>query len=334
MIDIQSFIKSLKATWIKKYLDEENQGKWKYFFDLELERHGGSIVLTSNQNKKDIIENLKIKNCFMKETLSIWAEVNFDDHIMSEKQFLEQSLWHNSLVRIENSPIFYQEWFDRGIMKVKHLKNASNSYLSLAEMQRKYSLNFCPLKYFGLISALKSLWNKCKGDCINNCNYENFVEKLTKCQSANKLVYVKLVSTKCTPAIHTQQKWLKDCHLNDVDSINWRDAYQLASKYTKSTRILELQYKFLHRRIATNDFLTKIGIRDNPNCFFCNEEKEKLLHLFWSCPKVVTFWHEIIVRLTLLNITSEHYKIEPLVALGLKPDLSKNYQQINFSFLT
>ena len=37
MIDIQSFNKSLKATWIKKYLDEENQGKWKYFFDIELE---------------------------------------------------------------------------------------------------------------------------------------------------------------------------------------------------------------------------------------------------------------------------------------------------------
>ena len=156
------------------------------------------------------------------------------------------------------------------------------------------------------------------------------MEKLTKCQSANKLVYAKLVSTKCTPAIHTQQKWLKDCHLNDVDSINWRDAYQLAPKYTKSTRILEFQYKFLQRRIATNDFLTKIGRRDNPNCSFCNEEQEKLLHLFWSCPKVVTFWHELIARLTLINITSEHYTIEPLV--GLKPDVSKNYQQINFSF--
>jgi len=34
-----------------------------------------------------------------------------------------------------------------------------------------------------------------------------------------------------------------------------------------------------------------------------------------------------------LPITSEHYTIEPLVALGLKPDSSKNYQQINFSFL-
>ena len=34
MIDIQSFSTSLKATWIKKYLDEENQRKWKYFLIL------------------------------------------------------------------------------------------------------------------------------------------------------------------------------------------------------------------------------------------------------------------------------------------------------------
>ena len=32
MIDIQSFSKALKATWIRKYLDTTNQGKWKLFF--------------------------------------------------------------------------------------------------------------------------------------------------------------------------------------------------------------------------------------------------------------------------------------------------------------
>lgn len=109
--------------------------------------------------------------------------------------------------------------------------------------------------------------------------------------------------------------------------------YQLASKYTKSTRILEFQYKFLHRRIATNDLLTNIGVRDNPNCSFSNKEQKKLLHLVWSCPKVVSFWHESTVRLTLLHITSQHHTTEPLVALGLKADSCKNHQQINFSYL-
>ena len=121
--------------------------------------------------------------------------------------------------------------------------------------------------------------------------------QISSCRSANKLVYTKLISTKCTHLTHNQQKWLKDCHQNDVDSINWRDAYQLASKYSYSTSIHEFQYKAWHRRIATNDFLTKIGVRDNSNCSFCNGKYEELLHFFWSCRKVESFWHDLTVRL-------------------------------------
>ena len=53
MIDIGSFNRSLKAIWIKKYLDTENQGGWKSFFDLQLRKYGGEITLTGNLNKKD-----------------------------------------------------------------------------------------------------------------------------------------------------------------------------------------------------------------------------------------------------------------------------------------
>ena len=106
MLDIESFSRSLKATWIKKYLDKENRGKWKLFFDLELEKSGGATVLTSNLNTKDTIQTLKINNQFISEVLTIWAEVNFEEEITSESQFLDQSLWHNSLIRISNHPIF------------------------------------------------------------------------------------------------------------------------------------------------------------------------------------------------------------------------------------
>ena len=43
MIYIASFSKSLKATWIKKYLHSGNRGKWKNFFNLALGKYGGSI---------------------------------------------------------------------------------------------------------------------------------------------------------------------------------------------------------------------------------------------------------------------------------------------------
>ena len=92
MIDIESFCKSLKATWIKKYLDEENQSKWKILFDLELEAFGGTAALTNNLNTKDTKDILKSKDSFISEVLTIWAEANFEDCIISENHFLNQSL--------------------------------------------------------------------------------------------------------------------------------------------------------------------------------------------------------------------------------------------------
>ena len=121
IIDIFSFSKSLKATWIQKYLDKENQGKWKLFFDLDLEAFGGTAALTGNLNTKGSV--------IVSEILTFWAEVNFEDRIISKHHFLDQSLWHNSLIRIDNCPIFYPEWHREGVTKVKHLKDDS-FYLS------------------------------------------------------------------------------------------------------------------------------------------------------------------------------------------------------------
>ena len=40
MIDISSFNKSLKTLWIKKYLDNNNKGKYKIFLDIGLKKYG------------------------------------------------------------------------------------------------------------------------------------------------------------------------------------------------------------------------------------------------------------------------------------------------------
>ena len=62
MIDIASFNRSLKATWIKKYLDKENCGSWKSFFDSELEKYGGEVTLTGNLNTKESRNIIKVSD--------------------------------------------------------------------------------------------------------------------------------------------------------------------------------------------------------------------------------------------------------------------------------
>ena len=66
------------------------------------------------------------------------SEINFEQQLTSERQFLEQNLWFKSLVRINNAPIYYREWECRGIRKIKHLKGNNNNFLTLQELQNKY----------------------------------------------------------------------------------------------------------------------------------------------------------------------------------------------------
>ena len=117
MIDIFSFNKSLKATWIKKYLDINNRGNWKTFIDLELQQYGGDVLLRGNLNKKVFTT---ISCPFVKEILEIWSEVFFEAKMSSEDHLLSLPLWYNSLIHIGNRPVFYKDWYAKGVTKVEH----------------------------------------------------------------------------------------------------------------------------------------------------------------------------------------------------------------------
>ena len=83
MIDLVSFNKSLKTTWIKKYLHSTNNRKWKVFIDLALKNHGCKNVFTGNLNTKGTKQSIKVSDVFLEEILEIWAEVSFEQQLAS-----------------------------------------------------------------------------------------------------------------------------------------------------------------------------------------------------------------------------------------------------------
>jgi len=78
-----------------------------------------------------------------------------------------------------------------------------------------------------------------------------------------------------------------------VEDLSWRLIYLLPRLCTLSTKIRNFQFKFLHRRIATNSFLSKIGISETALCYLCKTDKETLIHLFWEYSVTKTFWGRV-----------------------------------------
>ena len=75
------------------------------------------------------------------------------------------------------------------------------------------------------------------------------------------------------------------------------------------------------------------GLKQDPNCTFCSNSPESLIHLFWYCMNVETFWENLIERLKESKLVPRNYPKQITVFLGLRPDTSTFSLQLNFCFL-
>ena len=337
MIDLCSFNKSLKTTWVKKYLDTTNKGKWKLLFDMELKNYGCENLSRGNLNVNDTKKMIKVTDPFLKEILEYWAETNFERQVTSEINFREQSLWFNSLIRVDNKPIFFKDWLEKGIKKVKHLQRTENKgFLSLNALASKYDIKLRPLSFYGLLSAVESLRKTTtRAAEIRGGNSETLCDKIIKSQRPGPIIYKKLSSTKGLTPSNSQNKWFQDCNfLDEKTTFNWEQAYLMAPSCAKSTKLIEFQFNLLHRCIPTNKFLFKIGRKENENCTFCHSASESLIHLFWSCHVTSSFWKRVTDWLQDNLLITGEFTLLNTTALGLKPDPHSKYSfQLNYILL-
>ena len=89
----------------------------------------------------------------------------------------------------------------------------------------------------------------------------------------------------------------------------------------KCEREQVFQFMFLHRRIATNDFLFKICLRAE-SCSFCGEFTETLAHLFWYCMYTKKFWKDIYQWITQNTALNKSIAFSPLICLGIIDNIS------------
>ena len=172
------------------------------------------------------------------------------------------------------------------------------------------------------MSALKHFRKKCS----NNQNFttlEKATDNLFSSEKVCKKIYQILVKKKTSSPVKSQEKWLAEDISSNVQ-VNWENTYQLPFLCTKETKLRVFQFEFLHRRVATNDVLLKIGKKETDSCSFCAGSPETLTHLFWHCRSTQTFWNNVLQwtseNLDLINLNITLFS--PALRLGLIDNIS------------
>ena len=322
MVHLESFIRSMKLSWIRRMLITNSP--WINLYHSILPGKLEPLLGFGNEYAKKLIK--QIKNSFWKEVI---LELNnfrsLFDHEKSE--MLHHSIWYNSKICIGGNIVFYKRWYDRGVHCISDLVNGEGRLMNYIEFCEIY---FTPMitVFQGLRNAILESYNWLRD--IDVTVIRPFCPKYIRCIVGNgkgaSRIYDVIIKT-----LHKEQKytlrWTEEFDL-EVNNAWWSRVNSIV-KLPMETRLRWFHYRIVHRIIATNTFLCKIGIVDSPLCTFCSILPESIIHLFWECRVVSQVIQEALSWLS--DILERHITLfDRDFILGFSSDTEK---LLNYLFI-
>lgn len=283
MTDFAIMLKALKLAWIPRLLRTSDNSNWCIIPKHYFRSMGGlNFLLRCNYDTK-FFNDLPL---FYKKILDFFNELK-TLYLYDQKQ--ELILFNNKDILVDGKPIFFSEWFNKGILSINHLLNESGNVLTFYEFRDKYSCKSNFLQYYQVVSAIpKRLWSLAKGsDTIN----KSFFTRNDNIFSLNESTQINLYKGKTkdfynllNAKIHTEdqtgpKRWSEKLSLKkDVRT----KIFKSLKNICKETKLKEFQFKLIHRTIVTKKELFRFGIKADDECLYCGD-KDSIEHSFIEC---------------------------------------------------
>lgn len=108
--------------------------------------------------------------------------------------------------------------------------------------------------------------------------------------------------------------WQKDLE-QDIDDELWSTMCLNVFVSLSCNKIIEQNYKFMHRMYLTPVRLSKMYPSVSSNCRRCKTRTGSLIHVFWKCRDLKPFWNAV------HDLTAKTLKFTPILYLfGTDPD--------------
>lgn len=231
--------------------------------------------------------SLDLSNPIMSHSKEIWTEMHKMFNLSHCKQSYS-SLWHNTMIRIGKTSVFWKKWHDSGICTIADLFE-NDVFVSYPELIRKYKLKGKDhfWRYLQIRSCITSKIQYRDGNHITD--YFTLSEE---CHRASVFYRTtnNLLSSDCN---NLKVIWEKDlgCMIEDGD---WLKIIADKGKYIREAKGKFIQYKIIHRYYWTPLRLYRMGAINDNLCWKCQKEMGTFLHCMWECSIIQPFWRIIL----------------------------------------
>lgn len=206
--------------------------------------------------------------------------------------------------------------------------------ISYERLIQQFGNNITHYNYICLKHAIPKRWKTMlKRTHIININpkEETVFIKINKCVKPVALFKSKQVywflNTQHIEQPSCFTKWF-DKYLIDFSPIQWKQIFMLSKSLTNNTKIIEFQFKIIHRVYASDSYVSNFDNTVNKVCILCNVDNN-IPHLFADCIKVKTFWKNLMTWLSIVE--GKEIKIKTIdIIFGM---ITGSNKRINFCML-
>ena len=248
MVELRSFIKALKVSWLRRILQQSDTSGWKELASInfsEIFSFGGVCAAKLSSN---------LQNPFWKDLMQGWSEFCEAVPVENIKQILICPIWHND--RIGNGQLFLRNWWDMGIRVINDLISEEGIFYSFEQLKAKYNIRGTFLDYQHVLNNISQVWK----DQINMnrvfivetkqnvvCNI--YIQYLIKSKKGSRIFYDILVGVNEYIPL---AKWQTE--MGAIGEEEWK-MYHRTLKLFHEIKLRDFQYKINNKILVTNSFL-------------------------------------------------------------------------------
>ena len=264
MVDIRSKIASLKANVVKRLFENQSDTVWRECFNHYLNPFGGKLLFHCDYDVKCLGTAIPAYYLHVMECWKRFHSKEISD--LTVQSFSSCIVRNNRHIRIDKKNIFWEDFYKAGLIYVGDLFDSKGS---LKGFQYWVSKGVSPSRLFqwmSLIDAIPRNWiSAIKGKDLASVK-RNLKFDVTKiCIDMNiisisslysKRIYTAIVGKKATSPVITS--YLVEAL--EKQGATLEHLYLLAHKFKIDMKIREFYYKFVCNRLATGEWLYKVGI--------------------------------------------------------------------------
>lgn len=257
-----------------------------------------NTIADALQCKMNLTQGLDKTWTFISQILTTWATLHIYEP-NTEKEVQEETLWDNTFIQIQRSPIFWTKWAHNGVKYINDLLHHEEPrFLSHTELADKYHMSVSFLEVLQIRTAIPCKWKrKLDTPAQQNLDAKPSISTkdgltLTVPDKSTKVLYSALIK-ELKPKITSQGKWNEIFPVDEMSADDyWTEVYKMPYLVARDTKLQAFHFRVVHRFLPCNKFLQNIRIRGDDDCNFC-QQSDTIQHFLYSCPTVKKFWSDV-----------------------------------------